>query len=287
MSSFSFVDLFCCAGGASEGARQAGLRVALAVDACPHAISAHKKNHPDCMHICEPLPLPDGRKLPLPPGRIHIHASPPCQAVSKANMDRDAEKREGATHLIEWCVRFCQEHGTTWSLEQVATPVVLRLFDGMGIDYGVFHFDKMGLPQKRRRLVAGSPSVLTALREAERSGKRVSVYEAMRGHCPTTHIRNHASKFIHFEEGIRKYTPGRHLRHVSMPSYCVVGRPLLWTSEGNWDCTALSVDQSALLQSFPKGYSFDDQKGIAYRQIGNALPPMIGKIMFEAARRTA
>ena len=171
----SFVDLFCCAGGASEGARRAGMQVALAVDACPHAIAAHEKNHPDCVHICESLPLSGGRELPLPTGPVHIHASPPCQAVSKANMDRSEEHRASSTELIEWCVQYCSLHGTTWSLEQVATPVVIRVFEKLGVEYGVFHFDKMGLPQKRRRLVAGSPCILSALRHAEGAGKMVSV----------------------------------------------------------------------------------------------------------------
>lgn len=44
------IDLFCGCGGFSEGAKQAGASVKLAVDNWDKALSVHNKNHPDPEH---------------------------------------------------------------------------------------------------------------------------------------------------------------------------------------------------------------------------------------------
>ena len=76
-------DLFCGAGGFSEGARAAGCRVAFACDSNEEAIKTHRRNHPETVHRCCELPC----ELPLPTdGRLfHLHGSPPCQRFSKIN----------------------------------------------------------------------------------------------------------------------------------------------------------------------------------------------------------
>ena len=122
------VDLFCGIGGASCGARDAGVDVALAVDADPEALAVHKLNHPKCDHLCISLPRDS---LPLPEGAIHIHASPPCQAFSQANRAVGRTRQRNALHLVEWAVRYCQSHGTTWSLEQVGSVAVCELLHEM------------------------------------------------------------------------------------------------------------------------------------------------------------
>ena len=84
-------DLYCCAGGYSTGAVQAGHTVKLAVDCWEEALECHAANHPDTEHLL--LSLGDDthdtllEKLP-PPGTDaapwHLHGSPPCQLLSKA-----------------------------------------------------------------------------------------------------------------------------------------------------------------------------------------------------------
>ena len=50
-----FVDLFCGAGGCSEGARQAGLECVLAIDSWNAALAVHITNHPNCVHMQKEL----------------------------------------------------------------------------------------------------------------------------------------------------------------------------------------------------------------------------------------
>lgn len=51
----TLVDLFCGAGGLSEGLRQAGFQPVLGVDFDPHAISTYSANNPDARTICDDI----------------------------------------------------------------------------------------------------------------------------------------------------------------------------------------------------------------------------------------
>eukprot|EP00966_Prymnesium_polylepis_P001297 29745-Prymnesium_polylepis.1 len=50
------VDLFCGIGGFSEGARQAGYQILMAIDSDQRALEAHKQNHPVSEHVLAELP---------------------------------------------------------------------------------------------------------------------------------------------------------------------------------------------------------------------------------------
>ncbi len=67
------LDLFCCAGGAGEGYRLAGFNV-LGVDISPQP----KNPHPFVLGDALEYLREHGHKYDL------IHASPPCQAYTKA-----------------------------------------------------------------------------------------------------------------------------------------------------------------------------------------------------------
>jgi DNA-cytosine methyltransferase len=47
----------------------------------------------------------------------------------------------------------------------------------------------------------------------------------------------------------------------------------------------LSVEQCALLQGFPAGWTWTGNKGSQHRQVGNAVPPALGEAMGRAVRR--
>ena len=79
------VDLFCGVGGFSEGARQAGHRVVLAVDSNTSALDAHKLNHPLAVHELAILPAENLQQLlPSAGAKWHLHGSPPCTKLSRA-----------------------------------------------------------------------------------------------------------------------------------------------------------------------------------------------------------
>jgi DNA (cytosine-5)-methyltransferase 1 len=277
----NFVDLFCGMGGASCGAVAAGMRVALAVDACPRALETHRQNHPDATHICATLPV---KHLPLPPAPRHIHASPPCQKLSRANLNADDSEKERSVALVQWAVRFARRHGTTWSLEQVDSARVRACLDEEGIEYAVFDLSLFGLPQTRRRLLAGSSAIVALLRaySSPRRGVR-DVIAACRG----THVRNRHAKHPVMRGGVRTYVAcagEQSARSIVEPAYCVTGTSAIkWWSPGDARCVVLSARELALLQSFPHDYCLHRIRKYATIQVGNAFPPLVAELVCRAA----
>ena len=288
-----FVDLFCGAGGASAGAAAAGLSVVLAVDAWDKAIACHALNHPDATHMCMTLPPKD--PLPLPPdgSRWHLHGSPPCTIVSKANQLRDPQRRKDAVALIKWFIDFALESScTTWSLEQVASPIVMELIESYKnidaphrakIDYEVFNFVNLGVPQPRRRLIAGSATVVARLRRAPRVHRSVrDVITKPRG----THVRNQVRRANNespkIVDGKRVYTykwcvDDDYCKPISGPAHVVVAAyKLRWARPGTGTKFKLfNTRESAALQCFPENYKFPKESSLSIKLIGNALPPTI------------
>jgi len=172
--------LYCCAGGFSTGATQAGHTVKLAVDNSEEALACHTDNHPKTEHLL--LELGDAThstliaKLPPPATREtpwHLHGSPPCQLLSKAHgmgarQDRWGEAMANVAYFLR-VVRQTQPSG--WTMEEVANPTLLEYFDEQRraepdlIDYDVFDMYQYGVCQTRKRFIAGSPRLIRRLRD--------------------------------------------------------------------------------------------------------------------------
>jgi DNA (cytosine-5)-methyltransferase 1 len=50
-------------------------------------------------------------------------------------------------------------------------------------------------------------------------------------------------------------------------------------------CRSVSVREAARLQSFPDGFRFAGAMNAAFRQIGNAVPPLLGLAVAKALKR--
>jgi DNA (cytosine-5)-methyltransferase 1 len=103
------VDLFCGAGGTSEGlvgaAEELGLEVELiAINHWDLAIATHSANHPRARHICARIEEVRPREV-VPGGRVHLLvASPECTHFSIAAGGRPIEdqRRIPAFNIITW-----------------------------------------------------------------------------------------------------------------------------------------------------------------------------------------
>lgn len=93
---FTAIDLFCGAGGVSQGLTMSKrVKILVAVNHSSAAIAAHKKNNPDIVHLTEDIKCPD---LILPHLPKHINllwASAECTNYSnaKGGQSRDADSR--------------------------------------------------------------------------------------------------------------------------------------------------------------------------------------------------
>lgn len=84
------IDLFCGAGGLSEGLQMAGFYIAAAVENDKNAASTYKKNHPNTVLISKDISNLNVRELldavGIYPSEIDLIAGgPPCQGFSMAN----------------------------------------------------------------------------------------------------------------------------------------------------------------------------------------------------------
>ncbi|MGC4052898.1 MAG: DNA cytosine methyltransferase [Paludibaculum sp.] len=194
-------DLFCGAGGTSEGLRQAcearGLRLKLtAINHWDVAIATHSKNHPDAEHHCMNLDNVDPRKL-VPGGRLHfLAASPECthHSVARGGKPINDQSRATAWAVLRWAealyidtllIENVKEFTTWGPCDASGRPIPSRkgeIFQtyiqaikslGYSVDYRVLNAANYGDPTTRERLFI----------QARRGNKRI--------HWPEpTHLRS-------------------------------------------------------------------------------------------------
>ena len=171
------VDLFCGVGGFTQGAIDAGAEVILSVDAWDEACEVHRANHPDTRIDCIELGNPLWYKWLLSflePYRgthqIHLHGSPPCQALSNAS----SRNPEEGMPLVIWFLNLVKSvQPDSWSMENVV-PVRKRLPEGT--PSVVLNSAYYGVPQTRSRCYAGSGWVAQPTHSKE---EWVSVIQAL------------------------------------------------------------------------------------------------------------
>ena len=189
-----FVDCFCGLGGAAQGARDAGLDVALGVDSNEKRLDVFSLNFPEAEGVCGQLAVPtsvftdDMLRAKLPKGDFHIHFSPPCQELSVARGAKDDEAARDAQAVVAWCVNFASTCGAlSWSLEEVnsadvfdALEALQKVDDNGHLNFLVrdVSFEHLGVPQSRRRFLAGSPWLIRRIAELERAPSFLSIADA-------------------------------------------------------------------------------------------------------------
>lgn len=70
------------------------------------------------------------------------------------------------------------------------------------------------------------------------------------------------------------------------PSWTIPASPGPWTGPFHWSGRRLRVVEAAALQAFPRGYRFAGPRREQIRQIGNAVPPLLGMHMVRAVAKS-
>jgi len=264
-----------------------------------NALETHRLNHPHTVHCSKALPHND---IPFPTdGRpFHLHGSPPCQRFSSASQrGREDGDRDNSETLIEWFLKLASTCGaSSWTMEEVGSPHVVSIVERMRkanpskVAYHVFHFEKLGIPQTRHRLIAGSPELISKLLRAQHS----PVHSDIKSTLPKprgTHIRNRnyslsrkvkargvggKAKFKYEVAGL-----GHHCHPISGPSPTILaGISMLWVTktEGRTHSRLqVSARESALLQTFPSSYKLPSNERMALLHVGNAVPPKVATLL--------
>jgi len=354
------IDLFCGAGGLSEGFRQAGFHVLAGQDYDAQAGATFAATHPEAKFIGGPIQDVTPQQLlkaaGLKKGEIDvIVGGPPCQGYSVYNHQRGVnDPRAG---LFREYLRIVKGIQPRWLVMENVTGItsiaggnivheIFEAMKGLGyrVDMKVLRAEEYGVPQERRRVffiaartdapilfpepthgegllpfvtVWDAISDLPKLENGDRAGPRPygkrpqNGYQALlRGDCAL--VQNHsASRLARInEERMRHIPPGGSWRDIPMdllPAGMKLakrsdhtkryGRPkktdlactILTKCDVHWGAyihpvqnRSFTVREAARLQSFPDFFTFHGNSTEQYVQVGNAVPPLLGKCVAEA-----
>lgn len=357
------IDLFCGAGGLSEGFRQAGFHVLAGQDYDEQAGATFAATHHEATFIGGPIqdvrPQQLLKAAGMKRGEIDvIVGGPPCQGYSVYNHQRgENDPRAG---LFREYLRIVEGITPRWLVMENVTGITSIAGGGIvdeiksamaalgyRVDMRVLRAEEFGVPQERRRVffiatrtdapilfpdathgpglepfvtVWDAISDLPVLENGDASGPRAyrkgpqNGYQALlRGDC--RNVTNHSASRLSRvnEERMKHIPPGgswRDIPHELLPAGMQqakrsdhtkrYGRPrktdqactVLTKCDIHWGAyihpvqdRAFTVREAARLQSFPDFFEFLGSRTEQYVQVGNAVPPLLGKRVAESLLR--
>ena len=322
------VDLFCGMGGFTQGAIDAGAEVILSVDSWDEACKVHEANHPHTRIDRIELGNPDwykGLLVFLKPYRgnfhIHLHASPPCQALSNASR-RDPEEGMG---MVRWYLDLVKSvMPDSWSMENVV-PVRKRL--PQGTPSVVLNSADYGVSQTRRRCYAGEGwlaepthtkeewvSVIDALPHlVDELPKRLRLRINTAG-CgdstskgattrdsaldePTKTVHNNVPSIRSVTHNVSGATESigeaaeNRDRVITEPSKVIRAHTTTLRDRREWNkpkkIRSLRMDETLVIQGFSPDYDLSSTKTkkSQWTMVGNAVPPPVAEAVIRGIRQ--
>ena len=160
------------------------------------------------------------------------------------------------------------------------------------IDFDVFMLYEYGVCQTRKRFIAGSPRLISRLRDRRDPSSHVRVCDlcpdrpedalGIQGNSATNGKASSAKCRKAFQEARNKRSMEERVKPGGLtgaaPAVCSRGH-LAWTREGGEVIRSLNTRELAALQSFPNDYIWPDKKAHAMPLLGNAVPPLFAMQM--------
>lgn len=295
------VSLFSGAGGLDWGFKKAGHNIIWANDNYKDATDTYKVNignHIVFKDICEV-------KSEEIPNHDILTGGFPCQGFSLANTKRNAKDQRNKLYME--MLRIIKDKKPKYFVAENVKGIlslskgsvfkmILSDFEkaGYSVKYKVLNSADYGVPQKRMRvIIVGTRNDQTELinfpppthtEKLDLFNKKLkpwlSVGQALKD-VPepedAPHIPNHTySKFkLKFNGyiGNRKIDPQKPAPTVTARGDNKGGVVVLHHPNNH---RRMSARELALVQSFPMNYIFSGNRSSVYRQIGNAVPPLMG-----------
>lgn len=304
------IDIFCGAGGLSLGLRQAGVSVNLAVDIDAACLRTYSQNHDSTKIVqgdvskvsCELFEAQRSQSELL-----LLAGGPPCQLFSRLNR-RGSDNPTG----IKAYVRVLRAASPDFAVFENVPAIVkkskswnylMSSFKRLGyqVSHGVLAADSFGVPQKRRRMIVIASRHGDVELPVGNDRAKLSVKKAI-GHLPHEFGFNADHYGMQLSarnlQRIRELAQGETSRDKSQhfsDSYARMWwndlAPTITTkcisfSNGRFGHPefdrALTIHEAAILQGFPRCFRFSGVLWEKAKQVGNAVPPPIGRAVGNA-----
>ncbi|TNE60972.1 MAG: DNA cytosine methyltransferase [Alphaproteobacteria bacterium] len=349
------IDLFCGAGGLSEGFRQAGFKILAGNDIFEAAGRTFALTHPEATFFPGSIYDLRGAELLAPSGLKKgeltcLVGGPPCQAFSVYNHQRGMH--DARSHLFREYLRIVDEIEPEWIVMENVTGI-LSLAGGAAVDeillgfkqrgyhveYRVLRAEEYGVPQERRRVVfignrCKKPILwptrshgeglkeFTTIRDAIgdlpplENGQDVSnanyltapsgdYQRLIRGNSKV--VLNHAApklgainleRMRHIPQGgswrdiphellpagMQRAKRSDHTKRYGRMAWNGLSSTVLTKCDLHWGAfihpeqeRTITVREAARIQSFPDWFEFLGSRTEQYIQVGNAVPPLLGR----------
>ncbi|WP_136660599.1 DNA cytosine methyltransferase [Nitratireductor sp. XY-223] len=360
---FTAIDLFCGAGGLSEGFRQSGFHILAGNDFDEWAGATFAKTHSEAKFLGGPIQdITTGALLKaagLKKGQLDcLIGGPPCQAFSVYNHQRGMH--DDRSQLFKEYLRMVEELEPNWVVMENVTGItsagqgaavkaILSGLEKLGytVDKQILRAEEYGVPQERRRIVfignkLGKPILFPEATHGEGLTPFTTIFDAI-GDLPelengednggtgyltapetdyqkllrgnSAEVLNHSAprlapinmermkhipqggswRDIPFEllpDGMKRARRCDHTKRYGRMSWSGLSCTILTKCDLHWGAylhpeqdRSITVREAARIQSFPDWFCFEGPRTEQYVQVGNAVPPLLGRKIGEAVLR--
>jgi DNA (cytosine-5)-methyltransferase 1 len=300
----NFVDLFCGAGGITQGLKQAGFNPIASVEINEIASQTHIKNFPECKHYCGDIEQYNPKEY-VGDKEIHlVVGGPPCQGFSVAGK---RDPKDPRNKLFRQFVRIVDELKPHYfvmenvpgilTIENGAVrEAIIEAFQEIGyenVSVSILEAAQYGIAQIRTRAIfignrKGLPNPFpSALLNQSQYIPIENVISDLPSSTRIPEINHEWTKHSKdFENRISKVLPGGSLYETFFDAFKrqYLGVPSMTIKENHGGThihptlnRCISAREMARLQSFPDSFIFEGSMKKAMWQIGNAVPPRLAE----------